>query len=857
MGEVFVAEDTRLNRRVALKVLSDLMAADPERRQRFEREAQAIAALNHPNIVTIHSVEEADGIPFLTMELVEGKPLGEVIPPRGLPVDMVLRVAIAISDAIAAAHQRGITHRDLKPANVIVTPEGRVKVLDFGLAKLQEAELTGQATDVTRVATTELTGEGRIIGTVSYMSPEQAEGKPVDHRTDIFSLGVMLHEMATGERPFKGDTNVSIISSILKDTPSSITDITSALPAGLARVIRKALAKDPSRRYQTAADLRNDLEELKQELDSGVTLLAGAAPARRRTSALAWVGIALAAVLILGAIAFMANRWRQNREERTADGTLQPSQMLRLTSSGNAFLAAVSPDAKYVAHVKSEGTLQGLWLRQAATTSDVQIVPSAPMRFDGVTFSPDGNHVYYVVYDLTGGVGTLFRVAALGGVPQRVVEDVDARISFSPDGQRFAFVRGAPAEQTSYLMVANADGTDVKTVATQGGTEQFVLSSPAWSPDGLTIAVPGQSLEGGPHGVIFAVEAGSGTVVKLPGRWTQVGDLSWLPDGRSLLAVASEYGILAPQLWQVRYPTAEAHRFTSDLNTYASVSVSGDGKAIVAVQTESVSTLWVAPGDGSGQAAQITRGRSRADAIYGLDWTPDGRIVFIAVANGRPQISIIDADGRNERQLTSEAAPSIQPSVTPDSRYILFQRFDQTGANIWRMKIDGSEQNPLTRSGTFMAPRAGSDGFVYMYSPATGSPRPWKVPIEGGEPVLVADQNFRPLEVSRDGSQLLGIAWDVNARRSAAAFLSTADGAIRLIPDIPAFGLTWAPGGALSFWMPEGRGVSIVRLTSDGTPQPIAKIEENLFNLKWSRDGRQMVMARGHTASDVVHITPK
>ena len=238
MGDVFVAEDTRLHRKVALKVLSGLTATDPERRQRFEREAQAVAALNHPNIVTIHSVEEADGVPFLTMELVEGRPLGEMIPAKGLPVDTVLRFGIAIADAIAAAHQRGITHRDLKPANVVITSEGRVKVLDFGLAKLREAELDGSANDVTRMPTAELTGEGRIIGTVSYMSPEQAEGKPVDQRTDIFSLGVMLHEMTTGERPFKGDTNVSIISAILKDTPSSITVLNPALPAGLARVIR-------------------------------------------------------------------------------------------------------------------------------------------------------------------------------------------------------------------------------------------------------------------------------------------------------------------------------------------------------------------------------------------------------------------------------------------------------------------------------------------------------------------------------------------------------------------------------------------------------------------------------------------
>jgi serine/threonine protein kinase len=216
MGEVYVGEDTRLHRKVAIKVLPELMSADAERRQRFEREAQAIAALNHPNIVTIHSVEESEGLPFIVTELVEGRPLADLIARGGVPLDTLLRVGIAVSDAIATAHERGVTHRDLKPANVMVSPDGRAKVLDFGLAKLREAEL--DADGVTRLPTGELTGEGRIIGTVSYMSPEQAEGKPVDSRSDIFSLGVMLHEMATGERPFSGDTNVSIISSILKDT---------------------------------------------------------------------------------------------------------------------------------------------------------------------------------------------------------------------------------------------------------------------------------------------------------------------------------------------------------------------------------------------------------------------------------------------------------------------------------------------------------------------------------------------------------------------------------------------------------------------------------------------------------------
>jgi eukaryotic-like serine/threonine-protein kinase len=251
MGEVYRAEDTRLRRKVAIKVLSGMANADVERRHRLEREAQAVAALNHPSIVTILAVDEVDGVPFIVMERVEGRPPADLITRNGLPLDVILRVGIAVSEAIAAAHERGITHRDLKPANVMVLPDGRVKVLDFGLAKLRESAFDPDG--ATRMSTGDLTGEGRIIGTVAYMSPEQAEGRPVDSRSDIFSLGVMLHEMATGERPFKGDTNVSIISSILKDTPTPVSDLSPTIPSELGKTIRRALAKDPSRRWSSSS----------------------------------------------------------------------------------------------------------------------------------------------------------------------------------------------------------------------------------------------------------------------------------------------------------------------------------------------------------------------------------------------------------------------------------------------------------------------------------------------------------------------------------------------------------------------------------------------------------------------------
>ena len=276
MGDVYSAEDSRLERRVALKVLPEEMAANRERLRRFRREVKAVAALNHPNIVTLYSVEEADELRFFTMELVEGRSLDQMIPSEGLPLSQFFDIAIPIADALTAAHERKVVHRDLKPTNVMVSDTGRVKILDFGLAKVA----TEEAAEATGLPTQSLTQAGLIMGTVPYMSPEQVKGEPLDHRSDIFSLGVMLYEMCTGARPFTAKTSVELMSSIIRDNPSAVTEIKSELPRQLGRIVKRCLEKDSRRRYQTALDLSNELEELKSEVDSGASAVPVAALSR-------------------------------------------------------------------------------------------------------------------------------------------------------------------------------------------------------------------------------------------------------------------------------------------------------------------------------------------------------------------------------------------------------------------------------------------------------------------------------------------------------------------------------------------------------------------------------------------------
>ena len=277
MGEVYEAEDTELGRRVALKVLPEHLASDPDRLERFRREARAVASLNHPNIVTLHSVEESDGRHFLTMELVDGKSLDALIPEAGFDLERLFELAIPIADALSAAHEKGVVHRDLKPANVMVGEDGRLRIVDFGLAKLWEESL--EDTD-TKLATEGLTKEGVAMGTAPYMSPEQLQGKEIDHRSDLFSLGILLYEMTTGKRPFKGQSSIELASAILKDNPDSVTDVREGVPRHLGRIIKHCLEKDPDLRFQSAKDVRNELAGLKGEVESGeVPLSTGGMPA--------------------------------------------------------------------------------------------------------------------------------------------------------------------------------------------------------------------------------------------------------------------------------------------------------------------------------------------------------------------------------------------------------------------------------------------------------------------------------------------------------------------------------------------------------------------------------------------------
>ncbi|HEV3141364.1 MAG TPA: protein kinase, partial [Vicinamibacterales bacterium] len=572
MGEVYRARDSKLNRDVALKVLLEREAADPQRRARFAREAQSVAALNHPNIVTIYSVEEAGDIPFFTMELVAGRPLQEIIPAGGMTLDRLLPIAMALADALTAAHAKGITHRDLKPANVMVGADNRVKILDFGLAKLHELP-SATPPGATAFPTAEhITGEGRIVGTAAYMSPEQAEGKLVDHRTDIFSLGVMLYEMTTGERPFRGDTTISVISAIVKDTPRSVTDVNPSLPRDLGRIVRRALVKDPDHRYQTVRDLGTDLEDLKRDLDSGEVMPSGVGrqpgPPRRNSRMLLGVG-----ALIIGSLSLILG-WRVLTRDRTPPSATVGGGRLSLLLSSDAVARApaLSPDGKMIAYIAGQTDHVDLYVSRAAGGERIRLTDDSAQK-DDPSFSPDGDRIAFTRLRPGATSTEICLIPVLGGQSIPVIPDGRSP-AWSHDGTHLAFIQVRPGEPAA-LAVAAVDGSDVRTLLKADAAYPF-FNRAGWSPDGALIAVSRSG--GGLTQEVWSVPAsGSGG----PRRMWQdpsgvfSGDPVFTADGRGIVHASNRGG--ATNLWLMPVDGKDPLRLTSGTGPDESPSVARTG----------------------------------------------------------------------------------------------------------------------------------------------------------------------------------------------------------------------------------------------------------------------------------------
>jgi Tol biopolymer transport system component len=879
MGEVYRARDAKLGRDVALKVLPELFAADPDRLARFQREAQAIAALNHPNIVTIYSIEDIDDHSIMTMELVEGHALAEAIPKGGLPLERLLQIAIAVADALAAAHQKGITHRDLKPANIMLgngEHQQRVKVLDFGLAKIAGAAV--EPAGVSLLPTAPVTGEGRILGTVAYMSPEQAEGKPIDSRSDLFSLGIILYEMATGQRPFTGETSLSIMAAIVKDTPASVTTLNAALPRDLGRIIRRALSKDPERRYQTAKDLRNDLEELKGSLESGELLAEPVGPQavvhRRHVRVWQWAALGLAVVAII-AIAAVVGLVRHRPAVVVGETAQSPIQMIPLTSTGNAKLPTISPDGKYVAYVQDDNGQQSVWVLHIASHSVVRIVPPSPgATIFGLTVTPDGSFIDVVSRVANDLAAALWRVPLLGGAPRKLIDRISSPPGWSADGTQMAFLvtdsGTGPTGDT--LLVADADGSHPRALASRTRPQGYYSLSnvsrpdtaPVWLSDGQTIAVAAFGPRGGGVQVVSVNVASGKESVLLPQIYyssTQRWGLALASDHRSLLTSGSLALAERSQLLRLRWPTGETTRLTNDLSDYAGVSVAGD--AVMSTRLRTQSGLWVSDSSGT-SPHQIGNDVDAVLGDNGIAWAEGSRVIYYASLAGGMGLWSEDLTSGETHLILSDARA---PSTTADGRTLVFVRSqgDKPPA-LWRADSSGSGARQVLDALITRANIAPDGSAVFYLSQQSGVQSVWTVNLNGGPPHQVSRlrSNASP-EVSPDSRfVLLPFAIDQSAADTAArspedVILPIGGGEpVRRVPNVPRSSTQphWTPDGlGLAYVDPQAPSNIMVQPIDAGPPHLLTHFtDRRIVDFAWSHDGKQLVMSRALDSSDIVML---
>ncbi len=788
MGAVYKARDHRLDRLVAIKVLSGKAAAAPERQARLIQEAKTASALNHPHIVTIYEIDVAGDLLFIAMEYIEGRTLEQLIPQKGLRFADALRYAVPAADALAAAHAIGIVHRDVKPSNIMVSAKGVVKVLDFGLAKLTSREKPSAAAvgeaDATVTVTARQTEDGSILGTVAYMSPEQAEGKEIDARSDIFSFGVMLYEMLTGRRPFTGDTKLSTLAAIVNQEPRPAKQLVEGLPAELDRVLARCLRKDPARRLQTMGDLKVTLEELKEESDSGRLTAGAPVPARRRT----WLWAAAGAVIVLA----LAGAWLLRRP---AAGP--PERLVPVTSyPGSEVYPSFSPDGRQIAFSWNgeKGDNYDIYVKLVGETNALRLTTDPAAELYPV-WAPDGKRI---AFERGGPHRGVYTVSALGGAEQKLSDfAANYQMSWSPDGKWLAVTSNEP---TSAIYLLPAEGGEPRRVSNPKapGFDRAV----SFSPDGRQLAYAGCT------GVLSCdvyvqdlspAYVPMGSALRITNQNVYMSGLTWSRDGKSVIYSGSRLAGILPYLWraeidrrrppqrlEIAGPHAESPSvspvgnrlvFSRNLQDYdiwryraggaaeplivsslteANPQFSPDGSRIAFESDRSGESeeIWVAQADGS-KPVQMTNNFGRHQGTP--RWSPDGRwIAFDSEGeDGHWSIYVMDASGGRPRRITPEPSDQNMPFWSRDGKWVYF-RSDRSGRDeIWRMPFAGGVVEQITKEGGFAAYES-ADGTTLFYTKATSSPL-FAKPLSGGaERQLLNWVSYKAFVPMDDGIYYIG-----------------------------------------------------------------------------------------------------
>jgi serine/threonine protein kinase len=878
MGEVYKARDTKLERDVALKILPAAAVTDPDRLQRFKQEARATSALNHPNITTIHDIGESeDGKHFITIEYIDGETLRQRLDAGRMDLPDVLDFASQIAEGLQAAHAAGVVHRDLKPENIMVRSDGIVKILDFGLAKLTSGRApNGGSADDTLLQSSRsgVTQPGMVMGTVSYMSPEQARGEEVDFRSDIFSFGSIVYEAAAGTKPFRSETSIEVMHQILRDMPPPLQDANPNVPPELARIIRKTMAKKPDERYQNAKDLVIDLRALKREVDSGSVSAAWSATSgpvgavQPKRSVAPWIGLG---VLVL--VAAAAFYWMSQRQPAPAP-TSAGIEITQITTSGTAGSPAYSPDGRFLAFIETQAGKTSLWLHQLATGSRTQLLPPGEeLTLQNASFSPDNSWVMYTWANRSTRASGLSRVSVLGGEPREVVPDVNGPISWAPDGNRFVFTRAMGMTDTRFFiatMQASGEVTTEEIFKSPEGSLGFGF--PMWSPRGDEIAFGQRDADALVYPKLRILSLASREARTLEGeRWMILGGHTWAADGSAIYVSGSRRWREKVQIWRIDPTSGAAQRLTKGLDDYVLPSMRGDGRGMAAMRSQTKTQLWEVPIDAGRQAnTAATRALTHGtDAKGDPSHAPDGtRVVYCSTAGGELDMWIMSRDGTDAKQVTFDADQEFGPEWSPDGKSIAYGLETSGSMQIWVMDADGRNRRRLTPESGFCFYQSWSPDSQWLsyLSLVDEKGSVWKVSASGGVPVRVSDRDVAmTARWSPDGRWIL--SWEAPAQMTGTfkpvLFPSdstrtpqTIDFETRSI-----FGMLssrWTPASdAFLMAMSRGGNGNMVRIPLAGSPIDTLtsfQDQQQVYSMSVAPDGKSVIAMRGESESDVVLI---
>ena len=786
------------------------------------------------------------GVSYFVMELLEGETLQQRLTRGPLELRAVVDAGIAVADALDAAHGAGLVHRDIKPGNIFLTPHGP-KILDFGLAKEGPPSAPPEEThQSTRAADAFITDVGTTVGTPAYMSPEQLRGEALDARSDLFSLGLVLYEMATGRPVFPRTSSAEAAAAILMDDPVPPSLVRPELPASLNEIVLKALEKERDVRCQSAAELRADLKRMKRQLESSPRVESLPAAVVKQSHRSTMVVGTIAGVLVIGAAVFLGMRARPAPAAAPAIGVFDQMQVTQLTTTGNAERPAISPDGKYAVYVQRDGGRASLWIRQIATSSNVQIVaPAIDVDLLGATVTPDGSFVDFIRREKST-APQLWRVPFLGGQPSYSMDQVWSPVGWSPDGQHLAFIRAASERGASMLVVADPDGGHERVLTTLQRPDVFVSLSlgfwppvrAVWSPDGRTIAA---GIFTDRTGVLLVdVTTGSTRRVFLPNPdIVPVSGIDWWDDNTLVVNIPQDNGAPA-QLWRLTLSDGRVSRLTNDLTNYLGVSLTADRGSLTTGRSETRTGVWIV--DASGKEIRVLPPELSIRGTLG--WAGE-RVLYDYSNSGRPTVRQVALDSDDAQELPVRG---FSPKSTRDGRTLLFS--NEQG--LWRADADGRHAVKLAGNGDVLAVTP-DDRSVLFLSNATGLQSPWIVSLDGGAPRQFVNQwvSNRGLDASRDGKLLL---------------LRTRDGgrAYLLVCGYPACGnrRPLSSAGGIARFMPDGRGVvcdcgggNLRVLPLDGRPEyQLTHFTDTrpIVDFAWSSDGRRLAVSRATTANDIV-----